>query len=492
MSDGSENHSLDDDIMARMQEEFQKEARDHLDQLNLLLIQLEVDPDDDKLINRVFRVAHTIKGSAGFAGLTAISDIGRKMEDLIGNVRKELVPAPMSVIEVMFECIDVLSDLLDAAQSGNEHTVSVEQFMAKLDDSINDDGAAEPEKEEEVSIDDLPEIAVFYKAAYDQLATLKHLVYSSTHLTDEESLAVLFSKQIYERMTPENNSFWLVKKGKCVAEVARNGKLIPPPERRQIDIESSEVLKRVINDLLTVWPNSLTSVKDIFPDYDSPTLFPLKSENRAYGFLGVDPEESTEVDAFQFVSHFAAMMLNISKLHQQVEQQKQDLDEMTQILFKQNSQLSSLYHVELELMGATELEELCAILVTSLVRDLEVARSAVFLIDQDKEQMTFAAESGLPGVHELTLPLQGDGPLQQSLQRGRIVSSSGYEGEFEFGGHVFKEWMVVGLKGREEIQAMLVAEFEDGDLRDSISILTNYSGILLENLRLQLNCKQTG
>ena len=41
-----------------------------------------------ELINQIFRIAHTIKGSAGFAGLDEMSKIGRKMEDIFGDVRK--------------------------------------------------------------------------------------------------------------------------------------------------------------------------------------------------------------------------------------------------------------------------------------------------------------------------------------------------------------------------------------------------------------------
>lgn len=488
MSDGNDTFNLDDDIMARMLVEFQKEARDHLDHLNLFLIQLEEDPKDDKLINRVFRVAHTIKGSAAFAGLTEVSDIGRKIEDLIGEVRKGAIPLSQTIINTLFEGIDVLTELLDAAHESRKHRVPVVQYSAKLGALMGGEAVVE---DEEIEMEALPEIAAFYKEAYDQLATLKHLVYSSTHLTDEETLAVLFSKQIFERMAPDKNCIWLVQNGKRVSEIARNGKLVPSSERRLLDIESSDVLRRVINDQLTVWPTSLPSVKELLPDYESPTLFPLKTQNQAFGFLGLDPEESTEVDAFQFVGQFAAMMLNISKLHRQVSEQKHELDEMTQILFRQNTQLSSLYHVELELMGATEPEQLCAILVTSLVNDLEVSKAAVFLIDHANNQFTFSAESGLPGVRELEFPLNGDNPLQQSLRTSRIVSSADSAKPFEFGGQAMGNWIVLGLKGRESIQGMLVVEFDNDDLTDPISILTNYTGILLENLKLQQSFKQT-
>ena len=47
-----------------MLKDFLSEAREHLDQLNLNLIQLEQAPEEETLIDEIFRTVHTLKGSA--------------------------------------------------------------------------------------------------------------------------------------------------------------------------------------------------------------------------------------------------------------------------------------------------------------------------------------------------------------------------------------------------------------------------------------------
>ncbi len=63
-----------------------------------------------------------------------------------------------------------------------------------------------------------------------------------------------------------------------MAEVARNGKLVEKNERRVLAMDSSEVLKRVICDPTVVWAAGLPRVKELLPGYDSPIIFPIKSD----------------------------------------------------------------------------------------------------------------------------------------------------------------------------------------------------------------------
>ena len=69
MSDENKVQDLDDQLLARMLQDFLEEAQEHLDQLNLNLIQLEEGPEDEELIDQIFRSVHTLKGSAAFAGV---------------------------------------------------------------------------------------------------------------------------------------------------------------------------------------------------------------------------------------------------------------------------------------------------------------------------------------------------------------------------------------------------------------------------------------
>ena len=61
---------------------FIQEAGEHLETLEADLLQLENNPRDAQRLNRIFRAAHSIKGTAGFFGLTPITDLARVMQSV--------------------------------------------------------------------------------------------------------------------------------------------------------------------------------------------------------------------------------------------------------------------------------------------------------------------------------------------------------------------------------------------------------------------------
>lgn len=488
MSDENQVQDLDDQLLARMLKDFLEEAQELLDQLNLNLIQLEGEPEDEELIDQIFRAVHTLKGSAAFAGLKKISKIARKMEEVFGAVKKGSFKITSSVIEVMYDGLDILTILVEKAAADDGRVVDISLILQKLD-GIPGSTVQQLNKESGEQEEESPDSQVLlsiYKESYDQLAALKHLVYSSVHLSDPESLAVLFSKQISERMRPERNAVWLAGDAQKVVELAHDGELVQEDKRRVLEIESSEVLKRVMREQLVVWASSFDQVKELLPEFQLPIIFPIKAKPEAFGFLVLDPEESAEVEVYQFVSQFAAMILNISKLHRKVDEQRKELDEMTEILFKQNAQLSSLYHVELELMKVTDPVQLCRIVVETVVGEIEASKAAAFLIDRTSQELVGASESGgLQDIDSMRFLIDHKKPIKQSIESGRIVTSRDYNENFYLGPNLMENWVVFCLKGREHSHGVLVAEIEDEDISDPISILANYSGILLDNLMLQ-------
>ncbi|MBE9485120.1 MAG: Hpt domain-containing protein [Bacteroidetes bacterium] len=488
MSDESNIQDLDDRLLAGMLQDFLKEAPEHLDQMNLNLIQLQEDPEEEELINEIFRNVHTLKGSAGFVGLKKINEVSRKMEEVIGDVRKGCFKITAPIIDVMYEGLDVLTTLIDKAVANDGTEVGISSILKKLDGiSKNTIPASEeqPDKQETES-GDSHELLRLYKQSYNQLTILKHFIYSSVHLSDRESLAVLFSKQIDETMDAERNAIWLVEDGQKVVEMAHDGKLVKKDNRRVLEIESSEVLKRVIRDQLVVWSSSFAQMKDVLPEFQRPILFPIKAQPHAFGFLVVDPEELAEVEVYQFVGQFAAMILNISKLHQKVEEQRKELNEMTEILFKQNAQLSSLNHIEVDLMKATDPVHLCRIVVEAVVGELEARRAAAFLIDKSSQELIGTSESGgFQEIDSIRFSIDSEKPFMQCIESRRIVTYRDHTEKLHMGPNVLENWVIICLKGKEGPQGVLVTEVGDEDICDSISILVNHAGILLDNLMLQ-------
>lgn len=495
MSEEKNVQDLDDQILQQMLQDFLGEALELLDQLNLNLIQLEDDPSNQEFINLIFRLVHTIKGSAAFAGLEEMSSIARKMEEIMGSFRKGDRPVSQSVIDSMFDAMEVLSTLRDSAAAGNASPTDVSAILKQLAEISFQDSpesnekttgqklmaeSAEPEGQQHVS----EELFNIYKAGYDHLSALKHLIYSSIHLTDDESLAVLVSRQISKKMSSQNNEIWLVQDGKRVTDVARNGKLITQENRKIMEIESSAVLQKVVNEQLVCWASSLPELKELLPDFTSPMIIPFKAQPKSFGFMVIDPEESDEVEIYQFVGQFAAIILNISRLHQKVEAQRKELDEMTAILFRQNSILSSLYHVELALMNIKNPIDLCRIVAEAFVHDLE-ARSAAIFLRNGKNNLQGLWGSGIQKIETLNFTVESNPAIQKALETGRIVSQHDFPDKLELGGNKLDNWIIMCLKGREAIHGVIISELDIDDITDSMSILANYSGILLDNLILE-------
>jgi hypothetical protein len=210
------------------------------------------------------------------------------------------------------------------------------------------------------------------------------------------------------------------------------------------------------------------------------------------GLLIIDPEEKAELELYQFITQFAAMMISIAKLHQKVAEQRSSLDEMTGILFKQNAHLSALHHVELEMMQEKKPVELCNIVVRALVNELDAVRAAAFLYNPSGKEFICAAQDGgfkdIVGQH---YPLTAIGALQQGLETGRLIAHIDYGESLSIGSNQLENWIALGIKGRETIHGMMVVEIGESEISDAISVITNYLGALLDNAVMEQRSQKT-
>ncbi len=112
----------DDEIL----QGFIEESLEHLADIeNDLLAIEEAGADiDDELVNKVFRAAHSIKGGAGFMGLTVIQELAHAAENVLGMIRsRQLVPNP-DIINVLLLASDELQQLIENVEESNEVDIS--------------------------------------------------------------------------------------------------------------------------------------------------------------------------------------------------------------------------------------------------------------------------------------------------------------------------------------------------------------------------------
>ncbi len=130
------------DEMQAIVDEFMVEADELMSQLDADLVTIEKTPDDLELLNRIFRSAHTIKGTSGFLGFTNLSSLTHHMEDVLNRLRKSELTLSADLMDVLLESVDILKEMLaDIANEGHEVDRDLTDILAKLE-SVQ--GEAEP------------------------------------------------------------------------------------------------------------------------------------------------------------------------------------------------------------------------------------------------------------------------------------------------------------------------------------------------------------
>ena len=89
---------------------FIAEALDHLGTIEATVLQLEANPDDQKLLNDVFRPFHTIKGNAGALGVKSVQEFAHKVENLLDLGRSGKLRIGPTETDVILRSVDLLID----------------------------------------------------------------------------------------------------------------------------------------------------------------------------------------------------------------------------------------------------------------------------------------------------------------------------------------------------------------------------------------------
>ena len=97
---------------------FREEAGELLEELETSLLELEKDPADLKIVSRVFRAMHTIKGSGAMFGFDDIAGFTHHVETALDKVRDGTVPVSKELIDLTLASRDHIRALLDAATGG--------------------------------------------------------------------------------------------------------------------------------------------------------------------------------------------------------------------------------------------------------------------------------------------------------------------------------------------------------------------------------------
>ncbi|MBF0395205.1 MAG: GGDEF domain-containing protein [Desulfobacterales bacterium] len=339
-------------------------------------------------------------------------------------------------------------------------------------------------------MDECRDLLKTYNDAYEQQAVLKHIIFSTIQLTDPESLAIYFSDQIKEKMNNVKNGIWLVNKNK-IFEIAYNGKKIEHNERKSFKINSSEVFLKVIKEQTIVWLSKYPDFKSFLPEFEHAVIFPLKSNESAIGFLIIEGGKEQDMETCQFIAQYIAMMINISILHNKVENQAKELSDMNQIFLIQNMQLSTLYHIGLTMMRMSAPISIYTEVVRTVTKDLGATSAISFALDINSRELTKVSNSeNFEGLNNFIIPIDEIEVIKKAVESGRIVSYKSYSTVIRFKGIEMVRWFIYPIKGQKDIIGLLIVELDNMDVSDAIAIVVNQTGIVLDNLMILQEVKR--
>jgi two-component system chemotaxis sensor kinase CheA len=132
--------------------EFVTETNESLDVVDVELVRFEQDPNNAKILDNIFRLVHTIKGTCGFLGLPRLEALAHAAETLMGKFR-DGAPASSEAVTLILATIDRIKTILESLESDQREPEGVDDdLIASLEGMIDriSVGGANPESEHSV------------------------------------------------------------------------------------------------------------------------------------------------------------------------------------------------------------------------------------------------------------------------------------------------------------------------------------------------------
>ncbi len=115
---------------------FLAEADEHLQVLDNNLLRLQKESADAKVIQTVFRSAHTIKGMAGMIGHSRMTSVTHVLENALDGVRKNSLAVSPQLINLCLEAVDCLRSLREEVTTSIVSDVDVEGIVSSFKDLL--------------------------------------------------------------------------------------------------------------------------------------------------------------------------------------------------------------------------------------------------------------------------------------------------------------------------------------------------------------------
>ena len=96
--------------------EFLTETNESLDTVDNQMVRFEQDPNNAKILDNIFRLVHTIKGTCGFLGLPRLEGLAHAGETLMGKFRDGM-PVTSEAVSLILGSLDRIKEILSGLEA---------------------------------------------------------------------------------------------------------------------------------------------------------------------------------------------------------------------------------------------------------------------------------------------------------------------------------------------------------------------------------------
>ncbi|MCF6270047.1 MAG: chemotaxis protein CheA [Melioribacteraceae bacterium] len=231
MSDENKYAMLVDPDMQEIVESFIVETHEILEELDHDLVQLESKPEDDELLNQIFRAFHTIKGTSGFLGLDRLTKVTHRCEDILNKLRKREAKLSSDLMDVILLGYDKIKELINVIENDKNENVEIDDTVVHLENAIK--SIENPGKSVEAVVDEGPKEEIVYAV-------------------EEEDAEKETITEVVEEVKPEEK----VEEPQPEIIIAKEKNAVKRPKRKiedtniRVDVERLDELLNIVSELV--------------------------------------------------------------------------------------------------------------------------------------------------------------------------------------------------------------------------------------------------
>ncbi|MSP72322.1 MAG: chemotaxis protein CheA [Myxococcales bacterium] len=105
--------------LSKYRQLYVSETQENLEKISRLLVELEGSPDDQRVVDTVFRLLHSIKGMSGTMGYSPVFELAHALEDLMDGFRRHRKPLTTAAIDVLLAAADRISQWVGDVELGH-------------------------------------------------------------------------------------------------------------------------------------------------------------------------------------------------------------------------------------------------------------------------------------------------------------------------------------------------------------------------------------